>query len=170
MPLASPRPKKVGHEHPVRQATGISFDLKVYGKSLQTQAIYAKTASTECQRAGWGWKNSDAHDTQFWPRRALVQAAGTTSKVILRLGAVLSAPASQSDCSACSLSYSSGQGIWGQGSPALLLLSYRSRQRHWAIKTRDHIGFCSIKEEFEVHVNVHCPWSPHSYSFLCETR
>lgn len=57
-----------------------------------------------------------------------------------------------------------------QGSPALLLMSYRSRQRHWAIKTRDHIGFCSIKEEFEVHVNVHCPWSPHSYSFLCETR
>lgn len=91
MPLASPRPKKVGHEHPVRQVTGISFDLKVYGKSLQTQAIYAKTASTECQRAGWGWKNSDAPDTQLQPRRALVQAAGT-SKVILRWALSLQHP------------------------------------------------------------------------------
>lgn len=69
MPLASPRPKKVGHEHPVKQATGISFDLNVYGKSLQTLAVYAKTASTGCQRAGWGWKNSDAHDTQLQQRK-----------------------------------------------------------------------------------------------------
>lgn len=65
MPLVSPRPKKMGHEQPVRQATGISFDLKVDGKSLQAQAIFAKTASTGFQRVGVGWKNLDAHDTQL---------------------------------------------------------------------------------------------------------
>lgn len=115
------------------------------------------------------WKNSDAQDTQLQPRKESSGPGCRLAKSSSRLGAVPSAPASQPDGSACSLSWSwSGNGGGGiEGAP---LLCYHwamwSRERHQAIKTQNHIGSCSIKEQFEVHTNAHCPWSPPSYSFL----
>jgi hypothetical protein len=83
----------VGRVHSGKQATGISFYLKVDRESLQAQAIFAKTALTRFQREVV--EKIQMHMiAQLQLGRALVQAEALAAhiRITLQPGAVPSAP------------------------------------------------------------------------------